>query len=103
MKKIVKDNKMKWVGTEPDDAGGIPIEDPVYHGQVSYIKDRIDEIHLYAGLSELREDLLESMREWLQEILDNWPNQPNKEASDKQMREARPWEEVCKELKMKEQ
>ena len=57
---------------------GIPIQDPISMGEVSYIKDRVDEIHLYAGLSELNADLLKNMREWLQEILDNWPNRPGK-------------------------
>ncbi len=61
------------------DVEGIPIIDPVSMGEVSYIKNRVDEIHLHAGLSELRPDMLESMREWLQEILDNWPNRLEEE------------------------
>lgn len=56
---------------------GIPIQDPVFMGQVDYIKGKIDKIYA-SGLNKLRPDMLESMREWLQEILDSWPNRPEK-------------------------
>lgn len=58
------------------DIDAIPVIDPVSMGEVDYIKGKIDHIHFFEGLSELRPDMLESMREWLQEILDNWPNRP---------------------------
>lgn len=71
------EDKKHWI--PPDNVEGIPMSDPVYHGLVTYIKDRIDEIQ-WKGLSELREDMLEFAREDLQEILDNWPNRPEQSA-----------------------
>jgi hypothetical protein len=51
----------------------IPLSDPF--ASVSWKADKISEIHVEM-LTELSSDMLESIREWLQEILDAWPNRP---------------------------
>lgn len=58
-----------------DHVEDIPMSSPIADGVVGWKKGKIDEIRL-DGLAELDEVPLELMREWLQEILDSWPNIP---------------------------
>jgi len=53
----------------------IPTQSPVFYGQASWKKGRIDGIHC-DGLADLSEDLLQNVRSWLAQVLDSWPDTP---------------------------
>ena len=51
----------------------VSLSDPVF--STDWIEGKIDGIHA-GGLASRSGWMLERIRAWLQEILDNWPNRP---------------------------
>ncbi|MCK5602665.1 hypothetical protein KAR91_12365 [Candidatus Pacearchaeota archaeon] len=66
--------KIRWTDY-PVEKQDIPILDPVMGMTTTWVKDKIDGIHV-DDLSKLDDRQLEWARSWLQEILDAWPNRP---------------------------
>ena len=62
----------------PDVSQGVilpHLDDPICSAVVSWRHGKVNGIWV-DGVAGLSEDMVESVREWLREILDNWPNRP---------------------------
>ena len=66
------DRELKELDSEYDGVLVPSLDNPLCSAVAGWKKDRIDEIHT-EGLAALDKEMLEYMRDWLDEILGHWP------------------------------